>query len=358
MQEHRSVGIFFLILFLVVLYFVFRIFQPFLLPISLAAVLATLCYPVFDWTCRRLRNKRSWAALLTCVWVTASIIIPFVILLILLTGEVTEVYQQFQRRLESGDWQVFLTLQDKPYLKPIADWISQNIDFGDIDFIGSLGAALQQVSLFFLRQSTAILSGLFRVTVDFLIMLVCMYFLFRDGNRLMDVLKTWIPLSEHYNRVIFKKFQEVASATVIGTLLTALAQGVSGGLLYWLIGIPNALLWGCLTALFSLLPVVGTGIVWVPWAIFFFLTGSWIQGIILVVGGLLVGMLDNVLKAILIEGRAEMHTLIVFLAIMGGIGYFGIVGMIFGPIIVALALTFLELYKMEFQLEVTGPKEE
>ncbi|MCZ6484467.1 MAG: AI-2E family transporter [Acidobacteria bacterium] len=358
MQEHRSVGIFFLILFLVVLYFVFRIFQPFLLPISLAAVLATLCYPVFDWTCRRLRNKRSWAALLTCVWVTASIIIPFVILLILLTGEVTEVYQQFQRRLESGDWQVFLTLQDKPYIRPFAEWLRQNVDLGEIDLIGSLGAALQQVSLFFLRQSTAILSGLFRVTVDFLIMLVCMFFLFRDGNRLMEVLKTWIPLSENFNRVIFKKFQEVSSATVIGTLLTALAQGVAGGLLYWLIGIPNALLWGCLTALFSLLPVVGTGIVWVPWAIFFFLTGSWIQGIILVVGGLLVGMLDNVLKAILIEGRAEMHTLIVFLAIMGGIGYFGIVGMIFGPIIVALALTFLELYKMEFQLEVTGPKEE
>lgn len=358
MQEHRSVGIFFLILFLVVLYFVFRIFQPFLLPISLAAVLATLCYPVFDWTCQRLRNKRSWAALLTCVWVTASIIIPFVILLILLTGEVTEVYQQFQRRLESGDWQVFLTLQDKPYIRPFAEWLRQNVDLGEIDLIGSLGAALQQVSLFFLRQSTAILSGLFRVTVDFLIMLVCMFFLFRDGNRLMEVLKTWIPLSENFNRVIFKKFQEVSSATVIGTLLTALAQGVAGGLLYWLIGIPNALLWGCLTALFSLLPVVGTGIVWVPWAIFFFLTGSWIQGIILVVGGLLVGMLDNVLKAILIEGRAEMHTLIVFLAIMGGIGYFGIVGMIFGPIIVALALTFLELYKMEFQLEVTGPKEE
>ncbi len=358
MQEHKSVGISLLILFLVVLYFVFRIFQPFLLPISLAIVLATLCYPVFSWTCRKLRNQRSWAALLTCIWVTASIIIPFVVLLILVTGEVTDVYQQFQRKLESGDWQVFLTLQDNPYLRPLIDWTRQNIDLGDLDLIGSLGAALQQVSLFFLRQSTTILSGLFHVIVDFLIMLVCMFFLFRDGDRLMELLKTWIPLSEHFNQVIFKKFQEVAGATVIGTLLTALAQGVAGGLLYWLLGIPNALLWGCLTALFSLLPVVGTGIVWVPWAIFFFLSGSWIRGIILVAGGLAVGMLDNVLKAILIEGKAEMHTLIVFLAIMGGIGYFGIVGMIFGPIIVALALTFLELYKMEFQQEVAGPEEE
>ena len=358
MQEHRSVGIFLLILFLVVLYFVFRIFQPFLMPISLAVILATLCYPVFDWTCQRLRNKRSWAALLTCIWVTASIIIPFVILVILLAGEVTEVYQQFQRRLESGDWQDLLNLQDNRFVRPFADWIGQYIDLGDIDLIGSLGAALQQVSLFFLRQSTAILSGLFRVTVDFLIMLVCMFFLFRDGNQLMKMLKTWAPLSEHYQRLIINKFQEVTSATVIGTLLTAVAQGVAGGLLYWVVGIPNPLFWGCLTAFFSLVPVVGTAMVWCPWAIYLFLTQSVLQGIILVAGGLLVGVMDNVLRAFFIEGKAKMHTLIVFLAIMGGIGYFGIVGMILGPIIVALGLTCLELYKMEFQQEITEPTEE
>ncbi len=348
MEEHRYLRISLLVLSLIVLYFVFRIFQPFLLPISLAVILATLCFPVFSWTCQRLQSRRNWAALITCIWVTAIIIIPFVVLVMLLAGQVTEVYQQFQSRLESGDWEEFLNLQDNPYLEPMADWIGQYADLENFDLMGSLGAGLQQVSLFFLRQSTSIVSGIFRVTMNFLIMLVCMFFIFRDGEYLTEMFKTLTPLTESYRQLIVKTFQEVAKATVIGTLLTAVAQGVAGGLLYWILGIPNALLWGCLTALFSLLPVVGTGIVWGPWAIYFFLTQATIQGIILVIGGLLVGMMDNFLRALFIEGKAEMHTLIVFLSIMGGIGYFGLVGMIFGPIIVALGLTFLELYKREF----------
>ena len=357
MEEHRYLRISLLILSLIVLYFVYRIFQPFLLPISLAVILATLCFPVFNWTCQRLQSRRNWAALLTCIWVTAIIIVPFVVLVILLTAQMTEVYQQFQSRLESGAWQEFLNLQDNPRLKPWADWIGQYADLENFDLMGSLGAGLQQVSLFFLRQSTSIVSGIFRVTMNFLIMLVCMFFIFRDGEYLTEMFKTLTPLTESYRQLIVKTFQEVSKATVIGTLLTAIAQGVAGGLLYWILGIPNALLWGCLTALFSLLPVVGTGIVWGPWAIYFFLTHSTIQGTILVIGGLLVGVMDNFLRALFIEGKAEMHTFIVFLSIMGGIGYFGLVGMIFGPIIVALGLTFLELYKREFQQPVPEPVE-
>ena len=357
MEEHRYLRISLLLLSLIVLYFVYHIFQPFLLPISLAVVLATLCFPVFDWTCQRLKSRRSWAALLTCVGVTAVIIVPFVVLVILLAGQMAEVYQQFQAKLDSGEWQEVLNLQDNPFFKPLTDWIGQYVDLESLDLMGSLGASLQQVSLFFLRQSTSIVSGLFRVIMNFLIMLFCMFFIFRDGEYFTEMLKSLTPLAESYRQLIINTFQEVAKATVIGTLLTAVAQGVSGGLLYWILGIPNALLWGCLTALFSLLPVVGTGIVWGPWAIYFFLTESPIQGIILVIGGVLIGMMDNVIRALFIEGKSEMHTLIVFLSIMGGIGYFGLVGMIFGPIIVALGLTFLELYKREFQPSVAEPVE-
>ena len=357
MEEHRYLRISLLLLSLIVLYFVYRIFQPFLLPICLSVILATLCFPVFDWTCQRLKSRRSWAALLTCVGVTAVIIVPFVVLVILLAGQMAEVYQQFQAKLDSGEWQELLNLQDNPFFKPLTDWIGQYIDLESLDLMGSLGASLQQVSLFFLRQSTSIVSGLFRVIMNFLIMLFCMFFIFRDGEYFTEMLKSLTPLAESYRQLIINTFQEVAKATVIGTLLTAVAQGVSGGLLYWILGIPNALLWGCLTALFSLLPVVGTGIVWGPWAIYFFLTDSPIQGIILVIGGVLIGMMDNVIRALFIEGKSEMHTLIVFLSIMGGIGYFGLVGMIFGPIIVALGLTFLELYKREFQPSVAEPVE-
>ena len=354
MLERNYLRISLMVLSLVVLYFVFRIFQAFLLPISLAVIVVTLCHPVFHWTSRQLKGNRSGAALLTCIWVTAAIILPLVLLLILLTGQIGAVYQQIQDQLESGGFQDVLELQDSPYVKPLIDWISPYVDLENLDIVGSLTAGFQEMSLFFLRQSTNILQGVFSVIANFLIMLVTMFFLFRDGSLLVEEVKTLTPLSNRYQEAIIKKFQEVAKATVIGTMLTALAQGVAGGVLFWVVGLPNALFWGFLMGLFSLVPVVGTGIIWAPWAVYLLITTSTIQGVILIVGGFLVAFIDNVLRPLFIEGKVEMHTLLVFMSIMGGINYFGIEGVIFGPIIVALGLTFIELYKMEFLQELSG----
>ncbi|MCH8819534.1 MAG: AI-2E family transporter [Acidobacteria bacterium] len=353
MLERNYLRISLLVLSLVVLYFVFRIFQAFLLPLSLAVVLVTLCYPVFQWTSSKLRGNRSWAALLTCIWVTAAIILPVVLLLILLTGQIASVYQQIQEQLESGGFQDILELQDSPYVKPLIDWIRPYVDWESLDVVGSFTAGFQQLSLFFLRQSTSILQGLFSIIANFLIMLITMFFLFRDGSRLVEEVKMITPLSNQYEEVLIGKFQEVTRATVIGTLLTALAQGAAGGVLFWVVGIPNALFWGFLMGLFSLLPVVGTGIIWGPWAIYLLIAISPVQGIIVIVGGFLVSLIDNVLRPLFIEGKVEMHTFLVFMSIIGGINYFGIEGVIFGPIIVALGLTFLELYKLEFRQELS-----
>ena len=290
---------------------------------------------------------------------TVIIIVPFVILLIEVAGQVSEVYRQFQISLERGDFKNPLNFRDSFLLGPIFDWISNYVELEKFDLIGSLSSALRQVSLFFLRHSTAILSGLFQLITSFFIMLVTMFFLFRDGGLLVKELKTWTPLSERYEQLILTKFREVASATVVGNLVTAVTQGVAGGLVFWIVGIPNVLLWGTLTALFSLVPVFGTALVWFPWALYFFATGSWVRGLLLVgFAVLFVGTIDNVLRPLLIEGKTKMHTLLVFFSIMGGIAYFGIVGMIFGPIILALGLTFIELYKIEFQYELQKPSEE
>lgn len=357
MQERNYLRISLLVISLVFLYFAFRIFQTFLLSISLALILVTLCYPVFSWTSSKLKGNRSWAALLTCIWVTAAIILPVALLLILLMGQIGAVYQQGQEYLEDGGFQDIVDLQDSPYLKPAMDWISPYVDWESLDIVGSVTAGFQQVGLFFLRQSTNILQGVFSVIANFLIMMVTMFFLFRDGSSLMEEVKILTPLSSRYEQAIIDKFQEVAKATVLGTLLTALAQGVAGGLLFWMVGISNALFWGFLMGVFSLLPIVGTGIIWGPWGLYLLIAISPVQGIILIVGGFLVAFIDNVLRPLLIEGKVKMHTLLVFMSLLGGINYFGIEGVIFGPIIVALGLTLLELYKMEFSQELSESDE-
>lgn len=349
MQERRYVRIFLLISSLLVLYFMLQIFRPFLLPISLAAILVTLSYPAFDWTRKKLKGRRSGAALLTCMALTVIIIVPVVVLVFLLAGEVSAVYLQFQQKVESGELEGLLGVKNNPYLEPFLYWIEPYVDVDKIDFLGSFSDGLQQLSLFFLRYGTTMLSGFFNLITGFLIMLVTMFFLFRDGDNLAEELKTWTPFSGTYDQVLFKKFREVASATVVGTLLTAFAQGIVGGLVFWSLGISNALFWGFLIALFSLVPVVGTAVVWVPWVIYFLATGSIVRAIILtLLAVFFVGMIDNVLRPLFIEGKAKLHTLFVFFSIMGGIVYFGMIGMIFGPIIVAIGLTFFELFKIEF----------
>ena len=359
MPAERAGRIFLLITSLVVLYFVFRIFQPFLVPICLAAILASLCYPVYSWTCTRLKGRRNWAAFVTSLGVTVIIVIPFVVLVTLVAGQVVEVYGQFQTGLERGEFEDSLDFRKNPYFGPVVAWIDHYVDLDKLDLVGSLASALRQVSLFLLRHSTAILSGLVQFVTSFFVMLVTMFFLFRDGALLTEELKTWMPLSERYEQLIVRKFREVASATIVGNFLTSVAQGAAGGLVFLIVGIPNVILWGTLTALFSLVPVFGTALVWFPWAVYFFLTGAWLRGAVLVVLAVLfVGMIDNVLRPILIEGRTKIHTLLVFFAIMGGIGYFGIVGIIFGPILLALGLTFVELYKTEFADELRKRSEE
>ena len=349
MPDSRGIRLVLLVPALVILYFSFQIFRPFLFPISLAVVLTSLTFPVFQWVSDRLRGRSTVASLVTCLAITAIIVIPSVLLLIQLTAEVTLVYSRFQTFVESADLRDPRTLRQSAYLGPFLDWLDQYVDLSQVDLVGGLASSLQQVSLFFLRHSTVLLGGLLHIITSFFIMMATMFFLYRDGSRLLGEMQGLLPISDQHERLVVQKFRDVAGATVLGNLLTALSQGVTGGMVFWILGIPNALFWGAMTALFSLVPVVGTAIVWVPWAIYFFATGALVQGIILVLlEVLIVGTIDNFLRPLFIEGKAKMHTLVVFFSIMGGISYFGIAGMIFGPIIVALGLTFLELYRIEF----------
>ena len=357
MDESRFLRFFLILPSLLILYFVFQIFQPFIMSIFLATVLACLTFPIYSWLAGKLGGRQNLAALLMCLAVTALIIVPFVIVLTQLAIQATQTYQQLQGAISRGDLQSSMDLKELPYIGQIVRELEKNLNLDWHAFVGSLASLVQHVSLFFLRQSRSIISSLTHFSTVIFFMIFTMFFLFRDGQRLVNQLQSWTPLSENYENRIMKRFREVSSATVVGSLVTALAQGAAGGISLWLVGIPNVLLWSTLTALFSLVPLVGTAIVWAPWALYLFAVGSWWHGIILVIISIvLVGSIDNVLKPLLIEGKAKMHTVLIFFSILGGISYFGIVGMIAGPIVVALGLTFLDLYRIEFQQELSKQK--
>jgi len=358
MHERRYGRIFLLVSSLLVFYYVIQIFRPFLLPVALATVLASLTYPAFDWTNTRLKKRRGLAALITCLWITILIIVPFVLLLFQLAEEVALIYKQFEAMLAQGQVPSMGELQQHPLLASLIPWIGGYVDLGKVDLVGGLASALKQVSLFFLRHSSSLLGGLLHLISHFLVMLLTMFFLFRDGSRLHREVQALTPMSKIYQGRIIATFSQVASATVVGSLLTAVTQGLAGGLIFWGVGIPQPLFWGSLTAFVSLVPVIGTALVWVPWSLYLFGSDSVFLAVVFLVLFLLVGLLDNVLRPFLLEGRVRMHSLLIFFSLLGGIGYFGMPGMIFGPIIVALGLTFLELYKLEFGMDSREPPSE
>ena len=353
MEERRFLRIFLILPSLLVLYFIFRIFQPFLMPIFMAIILVCLCFPAFQWINLKARGYASLASLITCLAITALILIPFAGLALMLAAQAREAYQQLQQVVGQGHIQEMMSRGRQPYLGGLLEALDAYIDLDKLDLFGSMAALLKRLSLEALRHSSSIFSGIANLLTNFLIMIVTMFFLFRDGPTLVDKIRRWIPLSLRYQEQIVRKFQEVSNATVIGSLTTAIAQGIAGGITFFLVGIPNIIFWGTLIALFSLVPLFGTAIVWLPWTLYLLAIGKNLHAFILVVLSIVfVGGIDNILRPILIEGKTKMHTLLIFFSIMGGISYFGIVGLLVGPIIMALGLTFLDLYRIEFKREL------
>lgn len=357
MQQRRYVRFFLIVPALITFYFVFQIFRPFLMPITLAIIFASLCYPVFRQILKLCRGRRSLAAFLTSIALILVVIVPLAGFLVALADEVGQVYRYLQEKAESGEINALLDMQEYPFLAPVVSWVGQYVELEKIDIVGNLTTVLRTTSVFLLRQSTSLLGEFASFLTKLLIMMITVFFLFRDGANLAREVKTLTPLSVEYEEMISKTFKEVTRATVIGTLLTAIAQGVAGGLVFWIVGIPKVFFWSASMALFSMVPVVGTTVVWIPWTVYLLLTGSWVKAIILAaLCALVVGGVDNVIRPLFIEGRVGMHTLLVFFSIMGGISYFGMIGIILGPITVALGLTFIKLYKSEFQKELLKPE--
>ncbi|MEL6356606.1 MAG: AI-2E family transporter, partial [Bacteroidota bacterium] len=185
--------------------------------------------------------------------------------------------------------------------------------------------------------------------IQFSLMLYLLFFFFRDGMELVRAVTNAIPMGNIRERRLFKRFAEVSRATLKGTLIVAIVQGSIGGILFASVGIPAALLWGVAMTLLALLPVGGSGLVWGPAAIILFSQGQTTKGIIvLIVGSLIIGLIDNLLRPILVGRDTQMPDYLVLLSTLGGITYFGLTGFIIGPVIAAMFITVWEMMGTEY----------
>jgi predicted PurR-regulated permease PerM len=311
--------------------------------VSWAVFIAIVFAPLQERSARTLRGRRGWAAFATLAIIVVSVLLP----LALLAAAVTHEAAAFYARLKSGDIQLAEWFQR--VLGVLPEWARSWLAGVGIDDLPALqrklAEALARSGSIVTQRVFQIGQGTLAFVVDFFVMLYLLFFLLRDGKALAAQAESAMPLKPEHTHRVMREFTTVVRATVKGNVVVALVQGALGWLAFAFLGIGGALLWGAVMALLSLLPAVGAALVWAPVAIYLLTTGSVWSGIGLVVWGtLVIGLVDNVLRPILVGKETRLPDWLVLIATLGGLAVFGLNGFVIGPVIAAIFIAAWEIF--------------
>lgn len=319
------------------------ILLPFYGAIFWAVALGILFAPLQRKLLLRFKGRRNLATFVTLTACTLIAILPVIFTTILLVQEVATLYSDVQSgkinvagyiaQLQSGLPHQVTEWLDRLGLRSI-EGVSDKISKGALE-----GSQFFATQVFNFGQST------FELVVSFFIMLYLLYFFIRDGQAMVRLIRNAVPMAEQHKRLLQIKLRRVVRASVKGNLAVAVVQGALGGVIFWILGIQSSLFWAVLMMFLSLLPAVGAGIVWAPVAIYFLTTGMIWQGVVLALFGVFViGMVDNVLRPILVGKDTKMPDFLILISTLGGMAIFGLNGFVIGPLIAALFLSSWGLF--------------
>jgi len=308
--------------------------RPFLAVITWAAALAILAHPLHAWI--ECRTRRSAAAVISVCLVAVVIVAPAVFLSQRLVAELSETLHALGTNLNSASLDA--RLQQHPAIVNFLEWIEPRLDI-ERQIQAAAGAVAGRMS--------ALVSGSVWLLTQLVLVFLTLFYFFRDRTALLQFFRRFIPLSVTETDEMLSRIAQTVNASLSKNLLVKLIQGFLGGLMFWILGLPAPVLFGAAMALFAILPVMGTALVWAPASIYLALSGSWIKALVLAVwGGLVVGLIDNFLYPILLAGDLRLHPLAVFFAVFGGLLAFGIAGVVLGPVILAITMALLELWQL------------
>ena len=327
---------FLLVLLTGVFAFAFFIFKPFLYALILAIVFATVFEPLHKKILAMMRGKNGLAAFLATIAVFIIVIAPLAFLGIQIFQEAAGLYSSLAVNGGAGGFsgaagdaiksiqrffpaQIEFSLDVEQYAKQGLNWLLQHLDF--------------------------LFSNVITITVSAFVFFVALYYLFKDGQKLKRVIVPLSPLQDIYNETILNKLELAITSVIKGTLAVALVQGVISGIGYAIFGVPNAVLWGSVTAIAALIPGIGTGLALIPAIFYLFLSGETLSGFGLLIWGMTaVGLVDNFLGPKLMERGVQLHPFLILLSILGGIAFFGPFGFLLGPLVLSLLSALLEVY--------------
>ncbi len=324
----------------------FNMVKVFVVPVMLAAVFSGLFYPLYRRLLRITRQRKGISAAVCCLILLLALLIPTYIVANLVSREAVGFYQtaeqKIQNILQKGDTGLIGDLKTKR-------WV-QELHLDKIDWQSSLQDGAKTAASLLATFINKASKGTFQLLTNLFLTLFAMYYFFRDGERIVERLKYLSPLADKYEEALFSRFIAVSRATINGTLLIGMIKGTLGGLTFWIFDVGSPILWGVVMTLLSIIPMVGAWLIMYPAAIILMIGGEVWQGIaVFVIAAVIVGGVDNVLGPRFVARGAGMHDLLIFFSTLGGIGLFGVMGFIIGPIIAALFLSILEVYGIEFR---------
>ena len=339
--EQRS----FLILLAIVTALFGFLLQPFFAPILWACIIAVLFHPM------QVQLERWWGprpniiALTTLLACIVLVVIPVLLLLTSFVQQGVDLYQ----RIDTGEIRPGQFLDQIRNAFPAIQELFERFGINTDQLRENAASAAVAASRLVAQNAFAVGQSTFEFFLKLALMLYIAFFLLRDGRRLTDELVHALPLGDERERLLFRKFSEVTRATVKGNLLVAMVQGALGGIIFWILGLPAALLWGVVMAILSLIPAIGAGLVWLPAALYLYAVGDWVAATVLVLYGFLViGLADNILRPILVGRDTKLPDWMVLLSTLGGLALFGINGFVVGPLIAVLFIAFWQIFSKEF----------
>lgn len=320
-----------------------RLIWPFFAGLVLAVVLATLVRP---WHCRmvlpRLRERPSLSAAITTGVLLLLILLPLTGLAFLVGAEAAALLQW----LTAGHGAETTTAGAQNTLARLAIRMGMDPQTAVV-FLTEQG---RRVAELVVAKTLGFLSGIPGVLLQLGVALFVLFYLLRDGDKFMIAIRRMIPLDPERREEVLARAAEITHATVYGTVVVALVQGTLGGITFRLLGLQAATLWGTIMGVLALIPMVGPPLVWIPTSIYLVITGSVMRGVVLAaIGALVIGTVDNLLRAIFVSGRAEVHSLVVFLSVLGGVFVFGAPGIVVGPVLFVIALIAIDMGRLAIE---------
>ncbi len=338
-----------------VIYQLYQIFQSFVAPIAWAIILGLTFQPLHRGLRTLVRNRPNLAALFATGVVMLTVVVPALALSGILTREAVGAVQQIKEFVETGELEHWGEQFRTRAWIPVWEWLSPWVGPLTVDLKGILLRGVNGIANFVVEQVTVVAASVLVVAVKFMLMLLTLFFVFRDGDACYHWLRTTIPLPPVQQGRLFDRLGETVTAVTRGIGITAVVQGIVAGLMYWVLGVPFPVFWALLTAVVAPIPLAGTGLIWVPASLYLIAAESWVHGVILLGWGVLVvSTIDSVLRPWLIGGRTQLPTLFLFFAILGGLQAYGVLGLFFGPLLLALVITGITLYR-EISQEVKPP---